>query len=166
MNTPSGSRLERVLADFAELYGALTRAREQLRALSVTARSRDGVVEVTVGADGRPTDVRFVDQRFRAMAARRLGDSILEALATARTEVAARTAALTTVAEGLTRRVAVRGPGTEAPGAPLWGRGLAGAYSPAPHIPLPAELREAVTALREAVCDAVRTSRAVTAEPA
>lgn len=145
MNTPSGSRLERVLADFAEQYGALARAREQLRALSVTARSRDGVVEATVDADGRPTGIRFVDKRFREMAAPQLGGSVLEALTTAQAEVAARATALMTAAN-------LR--------PPLWGRGLPGTSSASPLAPLPAELREAVTALRDFVCDAVSNYRA------
>ncbi|MGK3110791.1 YbaB/EbfC family nucleoid-associated protein [Streptomyces sp. WAC05858] len=80
METSPGSRLEKVLADFAEQYGAWSRAREQLKALSVTARSRDGVVEVTVGAGGQATRIRFVDNRFRALTAPQLGDSVLAAL--------------------------------------------------------------------------------------
>ncbi|MGW3496349.1 YbaB/EbfC family nucleoid-associated protein [Streptomyces sp. NPDC001020] len=87
-------RLEKVLADFAEQYGVLTRAREQMRALSVTARSRDGVVEVTVGADGRVSGVRFVDKRFRELAGPQLADSLLEALTTARAEASARITAV------------------------------------------------------------------------
>ncbi|WP_167391696.1 YbaB/EbfC family nucleoid-associated protein [Streptomyces humi] len=94
MNTPPGSRLEKALADFAEQHGALARAREQMRALSVTARSRDGVVEVTVDAHGRAAGISFVDKRFREMRAPSLGDSVLEALTTARAEVAARATAV------------------------------------------------------------------------
>jgi DNA-binding protein YbaB len=217
MNTPPGSRLERVLADFAEQYGALTRAREQMRALSVTARSRDGVVEVTVGADGRAAGIRFVDKRFREMTAPRLGDSVLEALTTARAEVTARATAVMTAANlrlspsgepvpwdeqvpseavldapsvcwrRLVREaralacgpVPVRDTGVvkaggtvgsweagtgvldtprSRPQGPLWGRSRPALRSASPHAPLPAELREAVMALRDSVCDAVSDS--------
>ncbi|MFF5552991.1 YbaB/EbfC family nucleoid-associated protein [Streptomyces olivaceoviridis] len=188
MDRPPGSRLEKILADFAEQWGVLSRAREQMRALSVTACSKDGVVEVTVGADGRAAGVHFVSQRFRELAAPQLGDSVMEALTTARTEFAARTTAVLTAAnirlpmaaEGAhedeppspeaireapsvcwrrlvreARTMAV-GPGPVRDSAwtrPLWGR--PGTLSALPHTPLPSELYEAVTALRDALCDAV-----------
>ncbi len=98
MDRPPVSRLEKILADFAEQYGVLSRAREQMRALSVTACSRDGVVEVTVGADGRAAEVHFVSQRFRELAAPQLSDSVMEALTTARAEFAARATAVLTAA--------------------------------------------------------------------
>ncbi len=93
MDRPGGSRLERVLADFAEQHGVLSSAREQLRALSVTALSRDGAVEVTVDADGRAAGIRFVGRHFRDMTAPQLGSSVMDALTTARSEVEARAAA-------------------------------------------------------------------------
>ncbi|MBZ9645409.1 YbaB/EbfC family nucleoid-associated protein [Streptomyces sp. PSKA30] len=151
METSPGSRLEQVLADFAERYGTLSRAREQMRALSVTARSRDGVVEVTVGANGHAAGIRFVDNRFRGMAAPQLGDSVLEALTTARAEVAARAAAVMTAANLLPALPAQPVPGGEPtrsrPQGPLWGR------RPSLPTPLSPELREAVMALRDSVCE-------------
>ncbi|GGM25027.1 hypothetical protein GCM10010129_81970 [Streptomyces fumigatiscleroticus] len=99
MDTPRGSRLERALSDFAEQYRSMTRTLEQMRALSVTARSRDDAVEVTVHADGRAVGVRFVGGGFREMTAQRLGDSVMEALSTARAEVTARVTALLTTAD-------------------------------------------------------------------
>lgn len=222
MDRPPGSRLEKVLADFAEQHEVLNRAREQMRALSVTALSRDGVVEVTVGADGRAAGIRFVDKRFREMTAPTLGNSVMEALTTARAEVVARaTAVLMTAnfrlpvsAETVTwdeplapeavreppslcwrrlvreARAVAAGPvpvrdsgvvragstvGAWGPGAPeagpglrdatrsrpqgpLWGRSRPGARPSSPHTPLPVDLREAVMALQDAVCDAVSDS--------
>ncbi|WP_031030257.1 YbaB/EbfC family nucleoid-associated protein [Streptomyces sp. NRRL WC-3725] len=193
MDRPPGSRLEKILTDFAEQHGVLNRAQEQMRALSVTACSKDGVVEVTVGADGRAAGVHFVSRRFRELAAPQLGDSVLEALTTARAEFAARATAVLTAAN-IRLPVAAEGAGEgeprspeairEAPSVcwrrlvgearavtvgpvpvndsawarPLWGR-RPGTRSTSPHTPLPAELREAVTALRDAVCDAVCGSR-------
>ncbi len=156
METSPGSRLEKVLADFAERYGTLSRAREQMRALSVTARSRDGVVEVTVGANGHAAWIHFVDKRFRGMAASQLGASVLEALTTARAEVAARAAAVMTAANLLQALPAQPMPAGEPtrsrPQGPLWGR------RPSPRTLLPPELREAVMALRDSACDGMSDS--------
>jgi DNA-binding protein YbaB len=211
MDRAPASRLERILADFAEQHGVLARVREQMRALSVTARSRDDVVEVTVDAEGRAAGIRFVHQRFREMTASQLGDSVMEALTTARAEVSARATATITAAglplsasvesvrreepvayepdaeatSGCLRRLVREahavtvdpcpapephivsagaygaGPRESAapvlrevtrsrPQGPLWGRSR-----PTGHTALPAELREAVLALKNAVCIAV-----------
>jgi hypothetical protein len=149
METPPVRRLEQALADFAQRYAALTRTREQLRALSVTACSRDDVVEVTVGVDSCPASIRLVDERFRQMPAAQLGDSVMEALGIAQAEVAARlTAALTST--GLPVQ-ATRETARPRPQGPLWGR-----RSSSPHASLPPDLRAAVMALTDSVCDAVR----------
>ncbi|WP_405192691.1 YbaB/EbfC family nucleoid-associated protein [Streptomyces anthocyanicus] len=94
MDASPGGRLQEVLADFAEQHRALSKAREQMKGLSVTAQSRDGVVEATVGADGRASAIRFTSHRFRAMPGLALAASVLEALTTARTEAAARATAI------------------------------------------------------------------------
>ncbi|MFF5499842.1 YbaB/EbfC family nucleoid-associated protein [Streptomyces aquilus] len=149
METPPVRRLEQALADFAQRYMALTRTAEQLRALSVTACSRDDVVQVSVGVDGCPASIRFVDERFRQMPAAQLGDSVMEALSTAQAEVAARlTAAMTSA--GLPVQ-ATRETPRPRPQGPLWGR-----RSFSPHAALPPDLRAAVMALTDSVCDAVR----------
>ncbi|MFB7502797.1 YbaB/EbfC family nucleoid-associated protein [Streptomyces broussonetiae] len=219
METSLGRRLEKVLADFAERHGILPKVQEQMRALSVTVRSRDGVVEVTLGADGRASGVRFVDRRYREMAAPQLADSVLEALTTAGAEVVAHATAvmmstsfpLPVSAEPVPRverigpeairevqetpsmcwhrlvresRAAVAGParvrdcgavkaggtvgtwwpGTQEAGAgvrggarpqlqgPLWGRSRLDTRPASSRTALPAELHEAVMALRDAVC--------------
>ncbi|MEU6290958.1 YbaB/EbfC family nucleoid-associated protein [Streptomyces sp. NPDC046988] len=186
MDRPGRRRLESILDDFAEQYGVLSRAGEQIRALSVTARSGDGVVEVTVNAEGRMAGIRFVGRRFRDMTAGQLGESVMAALATARSEVAARaTAVLNTASPRLP--VAVENAASREPGAtgtardapavcrrgvvgearaaltetarprpqgPLWGPSRPRARSAAGHPP-PSELREAVMALRAAVCLAI-----------
>jgi len=221
METSPGSRLENVLARFAEQHGILTRAQEQMRALSVTARSRDGVVEVTVGADGRASGVRFVDRRYREMAAPQVADSVQEALRTAGGEAAARvtavwmsasfrplvsaepvpwdepvapetrrevqdvretpsvcwhclvrearavaadpvragvSGAVTTATGGAwASGVQEAGPGVRdatrpRPQEPLWGLSRLGTRSASSRTALPAELRAAVLALRDAVC--------------
>ncbi|MET7694393.1 YbaB/EbfC family nucleoid-associated protein [Streptomyces sp. NPDC005483] len=149
METPPVRRLEQALADFAQRYAALTRTGEQLRALSVTVCSRDDVVQVTVGVDGRPASIRFVDERFRRTPPTQLGDSVMEALSTAQAEVSARLSSALTSAR-LPVQTAREAPRPR-PQRPLWGR-----RSFAPHAPLPPDLRAAVMALTDSVCDAVR----------
>ncbi|MGW0853673.1 YbaB/EbfC family nucleoid-associated protein [Streptomyces sp. NPDC002690] len=217
MDTPPARRLEQVLADFTERYGALSRAWEQMRALSVTASSRNGVVEVTVGADGRTAEVRFTHEGVRELTMHQLGESVREALTTARSEAAARAIAVLTSAGsvrsslsfGRTHRDGAEAsdanletptvcrrrwlreagavalapvpapspgePGTEvtadarglsapeAPGGlpsvtssgsrePLWGGSRSGTRSVCSRTPFQEELREAVLALRAALC--------------
>ncbi len=94
MDTFPGDSVEEVLADFARRYDAVARAEEELRTLSVTASSADGVVEATVGADGRTSAVRFPTNRFKEMSGQELAGSVLAALTTARAEVALRAAAI------------------------------------------------------------------------
>ncbi|MER6165538.1 YbaB/EbfC family nucleoid-associated protein [Streptomyces violaceorubidus] len=186
MDRPGGRRLEAALDDFAEQHGVLSRAREQIRALSVTARSGDGVVEVTVNAEGRMAGIRFVGRRFREMTPGQLGESVMVALATARSEVVARTTAVVATASrrlpealeaAASRAPASPGPARDAPAVcwrgfvrearaeltepagsrpqePLWGPSRPRARCAAGHPP-PFELREAVMALRAAVCLAV-----------
>ncbi|MFE3266907.1 hypothetical protein [Streptomyces sp. NPDC059215] len=95
MDTSEGTRLEALLADFAGRYVAVARARLQLRTLSVTAQSRDGVVEATVGAGGGAPRIRFTGKRCVEMPAADLAQDILDALATARAEAATRVDTLT-----------------------------------------------------------------------
>ncbi|MGW2461091.1 YbaB/EbfC family nucleoid-associated protein [Streptomyces sp. NPDC001761] len=131
MDTSPGDSVEEVLADFARRYDAVARAEEELRTLSVTASSADGVVEATVCADGRTSAIRFPTNRFREMSGRELAGSVLAALTTARAEVALRAAAITCspaahvpgcaspdTCDGLFPD----GPGTHTPPHTCWGR--------------------------------------------
>jgi len=220
MDASPGGRLQEVLADFAEQHRSLSKAGEQMKGLSVTAQSRDGVVEVTVGADGRASAIRLTSNRFREMSGRALAGSVLEALTTARTEAAARVTAIVMSVEsrvsarlapipwsepvaggvpgprpvtcwrrvvrqarsvaddrpsvpetgmiraaggvlesrGHTRSDAVQAPREAEPARPqrpLWGWNRPGAPSLVRHGPLPAELRDAIMTLGDAVCGAV-----------
>ncbi|MEU0040636.1 YbaB/EbfC family nucleoid-associated protein [Streptomyces sp. NPDC006333] len=92
-------QLEQLLADFTERYGAMARARAQLTTLSVTAQSRDGIVEATVAVNGSVPTIRFVDKRFRDMQGSVLANDVLEALATARAEAILRIDVLRTYAQ-------------------------------------------------------------------
>ncbi|MER6062336.1 YbaB/EbfC family nucleoid-associated protein [Streptomyces sp. NPDC001792] len=99
MEASPGDNLERVLAEFAQRYDAATRAEQQMRALSVTAASRDGVVEATVSVDGWTSAVRFLGNRFKEMSGPELADSVMAALTTARAEAATRVATILLSAE-------------------------------------------------------------------
>jgi DNA-binding protein YbaB len=99
VETSPGDHLERVLAEFAQQYDAVTRARQQMQALSVTAASKDGVVEATVSGDGRTSAVRFLGNRFKEMSGPELASSVLAALTTAQAEAATRVATIVLSAE-------------------------------------------------------------------
>ncbi|MFF7758964.1 YbaB/EbfC family nucleoid-associated protein [Streptomyces griseorubiginosus] len=84
----SGSSYEQRLAEaMAELdatRAAVARAEAELAEAAVTVRSKDRSVEVTVGPQGELTGLRFLEDRYRTMAAGQLAASVLEAAAEAR----------------------------------------------------------------------------------
>jgi DNA-binding protein YbaB len=94
MDAQHGSRLQEALAAFARKHEALLKAEMELQATSVTARSKDGAVEATVGVDGETSDVRFPNNMFQAMSGQALAESVMEALVRARSEVATRRIAI------------------------------------------------------------------------
>ncbi|MFC4330815.1 YbaB/EbfC family nucleoid-associated protein [Streptomyces andamanensis] len=98
MNRPTGSELQDALAEFAKKHESLLKAREEMRTISVAARSKDGSVEATVGVNGEVSALRFPDNKFKEMTGKALATSVLEALTRARAEASARaTAVLRTV---------------------------------------------------------------------
>lgn len=86
--TVSGSSYERRLAEaMAELdatRAAVARAEAELAEAAVTVRSKDRSVEVTVGPQGELTGLRFLEDRYRTMAAGQLAASVLAAAREAR----------------------------------------------------------------------------------
>jgi DNA-binding protein YbaB len=80
-------QLQEALAEFTRRNEALVKARDEVGAISVTAGSKDGAVEVTVGAQGEPTGMRFPQGKYRKMTAEKLASSVLEAMSMARREV-------------------------------------------------------------------------------
>jgi hypothetical protein len=70
-----------------------------MESLSVTAQSRDGVVEATIDIIGTAPTVLFVDKRLRDMPDSELADEVLDALATAQAEAVLRINVLRTYAE-------------------------------------------------------------------
>ncbi|MFB7502325.1 MULTISPECIES: YbaB/EbfC family nucleoid-associated protein [Streptomyces] len=92
-NSPQ-QQLQQAMAEFAAKHKALIEAKEQVSAISVTARSKDGSVEVTVGAKGEASGMRFPNNKFQSMSGQALAASVLEALSVARTEAATRATAI------------------------------------------------------------------------
>ncbi len=91
---------QQVLDEFRKKHQALVEARQQVRSISVTARSRDGAVEITTGPDGTPSGLRFPDNKFKEMTGQALAASVLEALTASRSQASARAMAVIEAAGG------------------------------------------------------------------
>ncbi|WFB88502.1 MULTISPECIES: YbaB/EbfC family nucleoid-associated protein [Streptomyces] len=65
-------------------------AHKELTTMSSTLRSADRSVEVTVGAQGDLTGIRFLGEKHRTLTAGQLAASVLEAVTGARAQVMAR----------------------------------------------------------------------------
>lgn len=87
---PMEQRIAKAIAELQAVETAVARAEEDLRDSSLTVRSRDRAVEVTVGPQGELTGLRFLDSRYRNMPAAQLAASVLEASDQARAEMAYR----------------------------------------------------------------------------
>ncbi|MFC8662452.1 YbaB/EbfC family nucleoid-associated protein [Streptomyces sp. NPDC057199] len=83
-------RVARATAHLKATEEAAAKARGELDAASVTARSADRSVQVTVGSKGELTSLEFLDGKYRSMAASQLSASVLEATNAARAEMARR----------------------------------------------------------------------------
>ncbi|MFE4453470.1 YbaB/EbfC family nucleoid-associated protein [Streptomyces sp. NPDC056796] len=77
-------RLEETLAELDVVTTGLARAKEQLREATHVVRSRDRVVEATVGSQGQLIELRFLDNKYRTMSSTELAASVLEATTQAR----------------------------------------------------------------------------------
>ncbi|GGZ00874.1 YbaB/EbfC family nucleoid-associated protein [Streptomyces poonensis] len=87
---PLERRIAQARAELHAVQEAVTRTESELRAASVTVRSRDRAVEVTVGPQGEMTQLRFLDNKYRNMTATQLAASVLEAAGQGRAEMAQR----------------------------------------------------------------------------
>ena len=83
-------RVARAMAELEAVEAAVARAEEDMRNTSLTVRSRDRTVEVTVGPQGELTGLRFLDGRYRNMTAAQLAASVLEAADQGRADMAYR----------------------------------------------------------------------------
>ncbi|MFE4816992.1 YbaB/EbfC family nucleoid-associated protein [Streptomyces sp. NPDC056704] len=82
--SPYEQRLAEAMAELDATRAAVARAEAELAEAAITVRSKDRSVEVTVGPQGELTGLRFLEDRYRTMAAGQLAASVLEAAAEAR----------------------------------------------------------------------------------
>ncbi|MCF0088809.1 MULTISPECIES: YbaB/EbfC family nucleoid-associated protein [unclassified Streptomyces] len=73
-------RVAQARAEAEAVEAAVRRAEERLRGSSTVARSEDGAVEATVGAQGELTGLRFLDAKYRDMTGPELGAAVVEAV--------------------------------------------------------------------------------------
>ncbi|WP_327110983.1 YbaB/EbfC family nucleoid-associated protein [Streptomyces sp. NBC_01341] len=83
-------RIAQAMAELENVQNGVAKAEAELRAASVTVRSRDRAVEVTVGSQGELTGLVFLEGKQRTMAAGELAASVLEAAGRARTQMSRR----------------------------------------------------------------------------
>ncbi|MCX5355745.1 YbaB/EbfC family nucleoid-associated protein [Streptomyces mirabilis] len=86
--------IQQALSEFTQHREALARVRGEMASLSATVRSKDRAVEVTVGAQGEVTGLRFLNNRHQAMSGQKLAASVLDALMQARQDVLSRATTL------------------------------------------------------------------------
>ncbi|MFE6777591.1 YbaB/EbfC family nucleoid-associated protein [Streptomyces sp. NPDC057702] len=87
---PMERRLAQAMAELDAVRAAAQRAEDELRHASLTVRSRDRAVEVTVGPSGELVGLTFLDGRYRSMNATQLAASVLEAANQGRAQMAHR----------------------------------------------------------------------------
>lgn len=80
-------RLADAMAELESVQAAVAQAESRLRRATFAARSKDRAVEATVGHQGELTALRFLDGKYRIMAAGELAASVLEAAEKARTQM-------------------------------------------------------------------------------
>ncbi|MCC8338955.1 YbaB/EbfC family nucleoid-associated protein [Streptomyces sp. R1] len=83
-----GSRFQRVLDELRQTQTALAEAEKRLSTATYTGRSKDRAVEITVGAQGQLTRVKFLADKYRSMTAEQLGAAVLEAAQRGRAHMA------------------------------------------------------------------------------
>ncbi|MFJ3492509.1 YbaB/EbfC family nucleoid-associated protein [Streptomyces sp. NPDC086091] len=88
MTEPIEQRIAKAMAELESVQAAVAQAEERLAGASATVRSRDRAVEVTVGAAGELTGLKFLDNKYRSMNASQLAQSVMEAVGRGRAQMA------------------------------------------------------------------------------
>ncbi|MEV5148205.1 YbaB/EbfC family nucleoid-associated protein [Streptomyces sp. NPDC052727] len=83
-------RLEEAMARIKATEEAVAKADSELRQATVTVRSPDRSVQVTVGSQGVLVGLEFLGAAYKSMAAAQLSSTILQAVEKARGEMARR----------------------------------------------------------------------------
>jgi DNA-binding protein YbaB len=82
--------LEEAAETHRQRMAGLARMRAELTNVSVTARSRDGLVRVRLGPGGRVREIRFEPQVYERLNPQRLAATVMELIDKAAREVAER----------------------------------------------------------------------------
>ncbi|MGW2562318.1 YbaB/EbfC family nucleoid-associated protein [Streptomyces sp. NPDC001514] len=85
---PSSDAIQRAVEELQQTVSALEDAEQRMRAASYTGRAGNGCAEVTVGAQGELTQVKFLGDKYRSMPGEELGAAVLEAARQARARMA------------------------------------------------------------------------------
>lgn len=80
-------QIAEAMANLKATEAAVARAEAEMRTATVTEVSRDHSVEVTVGAQGHLTDLKFLNNKYRTMGAAQLAQTIVETAGRARTQM-------------------------------------------------------------------------------
>ncbi|MGW2014591.1 YbaB/EbfC family nucleoid-associated protein [Streptomyces sp. NPDC001927] len=81
-------RIAQAMAELEAVQKAVAEAEAELSEASVTVRSKDRSVEVTVGPQGELTGLRFLGTAYRTMEAGTLAVAVLDAAGQARSQMA------------------------------------------------------------------------------
>ncbi|MEU9336719.1 YbaB/EbfC family nucleoid-associated protein [Streptomyces sp. NPDC048290] len=90
MNESLRQQIDQAMAEFEKQREVIVKARDEIASISVTARSKDRVVEVTLGADGKPTGLRFIGTKHQSMSGKELANTIMETMSRAHQELSSR----------------------------------------------------------------------------
>ncbi|MFJ2095303.1 YbaB/EbfC family nucleoid-associated protein [Streptomyces sp. NPDC087901] len=90
MKAPMEQRLADALARIKATEEAVAKAESELRQATVTARSADRSVQISVGPQGALVGLEFLDGKYKNMAAAQLSSAILQTVEKARGEMARR----------------------------------------------------------------------------
>lgn len=80
-------RIAEAKAELEAVQAGVAKAQAEMRQVSVTLRSKDRAVEVTVGPQGELTDLKFLDGKYRTMGAGELAADVVETVTKARAQI-------------------------------------------------------------------------------
>ncbi|MFJ5225930.1 YbaB/EbfC family nucleoid-associated protein [Streptomyces sp. NPDC088400] len=88
MSESMEQKLSQAMAELEAVQNAVAHAEGELSRATATVRSRDRVVEATVGPQGELTGLKFLDGKHQSMTGPQLAASILEAADEGRAQMA------------------------------------------------------------------------------
>jgi hypothetical protein len=98
-------RIAQARAEVEAAEAAVRDAEQRLRDSSTVARSEDGAVEATVGAQGELTGLRFPDGKYRDMTGAELGAAVVAAVRQGRDRAARKAVQVFQPLAGTTERI-------------------------------------------------------------